>query len=199
MPNVVLLEGRSDVAAVRAIARTAGLPADAYRLVDMGGVTNVRRHLDTIGDGQVLGMCDAGEAHVVARALRIDVSELSARGFSVCDADLEDELIRACGPDVVLGVLDRLGLGARFATLADQPPVRGPPLPEQLHRFAGTTSGRKALLAGALAAELEPHQLPEPLVRLIERIARRTSAHPVSSATAPAGIASPSAKPPTAR
>jgi len=199
MSTVVLLEGRSDVAAVRAVATTVGLPTDAYRLVDMGGVTNVHRYLDTLRDGQVLGMCDAGEAHVVARALRIDESELGERGFSVCDADLEDELIRACGPVVVLGVLDRLGLGARFATFRNQPAWRGRPVREQLHRFAGTTSGRKALLAGALAAELEPDQLPEPLVRLLERIARRTSAHPASSATAPAGIASPSAKPPTAR
>jgi hypothetical protein len=178
MPAVVLLEGRSDVAAVRAIATTAGLPADAYRLVDMGGVTNVRRHLDSIRDGQVLGMCDAGEAHVVARALRIDVSELGERGFSVCDADLEEELIRACGPDVVLGVLDRLGLGARFATFRNQPAWRGRPVREQLHRFAGTTSGRKALLAGALAAELQPDRVPEPLSRLLERIAEAPATAP---------------------
>jgi hypothetical protein len=199
---VVLLEGRSDVAAVRAVAATSGLPAEAYRLVDMGGVTNVRRHLTTAHDGRVLGMCDAGEASVVARALGVGESELAGYGFSVCDADLEDELIRACGPDRVLDVLDRLGLRVRFSVFRNQPAWRGRPLPEQLHRFAGTTSGRKFLLATALAAELEPDQIPAPLSRLVERMAeaaRRTSAHAVSSATTPAGIASPSAKPPTAR
>ncbi|NYJ07243.1 hypothetical protein [Petropleomorpha daqingensis] len=202
MPAVVLLEGRSDVAAVRAVATTSGLPPDAYRLVDMGGVTNIRRQLASLGGEQVLGMCDAGEAHVVARALRIGEEELAEHGFSVCDADLEDELIRACGHDRVLDVLDRLGLGERFATFRNQPTWRGRPLGDQLHRFAGTTSGRKSLFAAALAAELVPDQVPEPLSRLLERIAeaaRRTSAHAVSIATTPAGRASPSAKPPRAR
>ena len=202
MPAVVLLEGRSDVAAVRVVATTSGLPADTYRLVDMGGVTNIRRQLAALGNAQVLGMCDAGEAFVVARALQVDEAELAGHGFSVCDADLEDELIRACGPDRVLDVLDRLRLSERFATFRNQPAWRGRPLPEQLHRFVGTTSGRKSLLAAALAAELEADQIPAPLSLLVERMAeaaRRTSAHAVSSPTAPAGIASPSAKPPTAR
>src|SRR4051812_34739516 len=154
--TVVLLEGRSDVAAVRAVAATFGLPASSYRLVDMGGVTNIRRHLASVRDGRVLGMCDAGEASVVARALGLDEAELAGCGFSVCDADLEDELIRACGPDRVLDVLDRLSLRARFASFRNQPAWRGRPLPDQLRRFAGTTSGRKSLLAGALARALEP-------------------------------------------
>jgi len=210
MPAVVLLEGRSDLAALRAVATTVGLPADAYRPVDMGGVTNVRRHLASVRGEHVLGMCDAGEAHVVARALGVDEAELTEHGFEVCHADLEDELIRACGPDVVLTVLDRLDLAARFATFGNQPAWRGRALPDRLHRFAGTVSGRKSLLAAALAAALEPGQIPAPLSRLLDRIAegsarrnrqttRRTSAHAVSSATTPAGIARPSAKPPSAR
>src|SRR4051812_29747001 len=178
-PTVVLLEGRSDVAAVRTVAAARGLveSADGFRLVDMGGGTNVRRYLAAARSRpvsvRVVGMCDAGEASVVARALQVDGrAELDRHGFSVCDTDLEDELIRACGPDRVLDVLDRSGLGAGFATFRNQPAWRGRPVREQLHRFAGTTSGRKALLAGALAAELEPDQLPEPLGRLLERIAQ---------------------------
>jgi hypothetical protein len=177
-PTVVLLEGRSDVAAVRAVAAARALAesADGYRLVDMGGVTNVRRYLAAARSRpvtvRVVGMCDAGEASVVARALQVDgPAELDQYGFSVCDTDLEDELIRACGPDRVLDVLDRLGLGARFATFRNQPAWRGRPLPDQLHRFAGTTSGRKSLLAAALAAALEPERVPAPLDRLVERIA----------------------------
>ena len=174
MPAVVLLEGRSDVAAVRAVATTVGLPPEVYQLVDMGGVTNIRRQLAAVRDRPVLGMCDAGEAHVVARALRIDEEELAEHGFSVCDADLEDELIRACGHDRVLDILDRLGLGERFGTFRNQPAWRGRPLRDQLHRFAGTTSGRKSLLGAALAAALEPQGIPEPLSRLLERIAGAT-------------------------
>ena len=171
MPALVLLEGRSDVAAVRTVATRLGLPVDGYRLVDMGGITNVRRHLAAARDAQVVGMCDAGEAHVVARALRIDEARLAEHGFEVCDADLEDELIRACGPDRVLDVLDRWGLSARFATFCNQPAWRDRAVPDRLHRFAGTTSGRKALLAEALAEALEPDRVPAPLVALLERIA----------------------------
>src|SRR4051794_2580044 len=176
--TVVLLEGRSDVAAVRTVAAALGLAERTHRsrLVDMGGVTNVRHHLAAARARpvpvRVVGMCDAGEVDVVLLALGLDSPlELAGHGFSVCDADLEDELIRACGPDVVLDVLDRLGLGARFATFRNQPAWRGRPLRDQLHRFAGTTSGRKAMFAAALAAELQPGQVPEPLSRLLERIA----------------------------
>ncbi|MGY1745030.1 hypothetical protein [Blastococcus sp. SYSU D00695] len=167
MQTVVLLEGRSDVAAVRAVAATAGLTG-GHRLVDMGGVTGVHRALRALraepGAVRVLGMCDAGEAAVVVRALGArDVADLAAHGFAVCRADLEEELVRALGTDRLLAVLDRLGLAHRLAVLQDQPAWRGRPLADQLHRFAGTTAGRKELLAGALAAELTADEFPGPL------------------------------------
>ncbi|MGY1702155.1 hypothetical protein [Geodermatophilus sp. SYSU D00766] len=175
--TVVLLEGRSDVAAVRTVAAALGLleSAHRYRLVDMGGVTNVHRHLVASRARpvpvRVVGMCDAGEADVVVRALGLDgPRQLPGHGFSVCDADLEDELIRACGPDRVLDVLERVGLRGRFAAFCNQLTWRGRPVEHQLHRFAGIASGRKALLAAALAAALEPEQVPAPLCRLLERI-----------------------------
>jgi hypothetical protein len=176
--TVVLLEGRSDVAAVRTVAAARGLAEGAhrYRLVDMGGVTNVHRHLAAARGGpvpvRVVGMCDVGEADVVLRALGLGSPvELGTHGFSVCDTDLEDELIRACSPDRVLDVLDRLGLRARFTTFCNQPAWRGRALEQQLHRFAGIASGRKALLAAALAAALEAEEVPAPLCRLLEHIA----------------------------
>jgi hypothetical protein len=178
--TVVLLEGRSDVAAVRAVAAACGLSGGVhrYQLVDMGGVTNIRRELAAVGARplpvRVVGMCDAGEARVVARAFGVDGEDdeaLAAHGFSVCHADLEDELIRAMGAERVLGVLQRLGLAARFATFQNQPAWRGRPLPEQLHRFAGIASGRKAVLAGALAGGLAPQEVPAPLRRLVAAMA----------------------------
>jgi hypothetical protein len=188
--TVVLLEGRSDVAAVRTVAAARGLAESAhrYRLVDMGGVTNVHHHLVAArarpGPVRVVGMCDAGEADVVLRALGLgNPLELAGHGFSVCDADLEDELIRACGPDRVLDVLDRLGLRARFATFCNQLAWRCRPLEHQLHRFAGIASGRKALLAAALAAALEPEQVPAPLCRLLEQIAEAPDTGRVRRAT----------------
>jgi hypothetical protein len=181
--TVVLLEGPSDVAAVRAVAAAYGVTDSAhrYRLVDMGGVTNIRRHLEAIRSAsvpvRVMGMCDAGEARFFVRALqamgdgRHGEAVLAPHGFSVCEADLEDELIRALGPERVLDVLFRLGLRETLATFQRQPAWRDRPLPEQLHRFAGVASGRKTLLAGALAEALAPHEAPAPLHRLVTGMA----------------------------
>lgn len=179
---VVLLEGPSDVVAVRTLATARGLDeADpTLRLVPMGGVTNIRRHLDAwLGQPdppRVLGLCDVGEAGHVQRALSAhgllvpDLTAMGAVGFQVCTCDLEDELIRALGADQALAVLDDLALGDRFAALQQQPAWRGKPLQSQLRRFAGVASGRKALLDTALAAALTAEQVPPPLARLLDQV-----------------------------
>ncbi|GAB3583641.1 hypothetical protein [Calidifontibacter terrae] len=182
----VLLEGVSDVAAVRAFAATANLPLDDVRLVDLAGITNVRRALADLQvdapDAMVVGLCDAGEAHVVRRVLADlgyptrDDSDLPGYGFFVCSADLEEELIRGLGTTQVLAVLEELRLADKFGGLQQQPAWRGRPLADQLHRFCGVASGRKELLAGALAAAASPEQIPEPLRMLLDRIAASISA-----------------------
>ena len=63
-------------------------------------------------------------------------------GFYVCDADLEDELIRALGAAAVERVLDTQGELAPFRTFQQQPAWRGRPTEQQLRRFLGTFSGR---------------------------------------------------------
>lgn len=178
---VVLLEGASDVAAVRAAALVLGVDDGQVRYVDLRGITNVRAHLDRLTadepDTVVLGMCDAKEAHFVVRALTAnggwarDADDLPASGFFVCHSDLEDELIRALGPDRAVAVLRQEGLLDKLAVLQQQPAWRGRPLEEALHRFAGVASGRKELFAGALAATLTPETVPEPLRLLVERLA----------------------------
>ena len=179
-PTWVLLEGPSDVAAVRAVAEHVGLRLDrrGVRLVDMGGATNVRRHLhDCAGarmSPRVLGMCDIKEAGFFVRALRdlgCDVSsadELPRWGFHVCDRDLEDELMRALGPARVRAVLDGLRLSDRFATFTRQPAWVERDFHEQARRFAGVASGRKELMAAALASALDPDALPMPLRGLLD-------------------------------
>lgn len=178
---VVLLEGRSDIAAVRAAAASAQVDLSGVRLVDLGGITNVRSRLTVLareepGVEQVLGMCDAGETRFVVSALEStghwvrDASDLASAGFFVCVADLEDELLRALGPGRVIQVLDRLGLRDKLDALGQQPAWRERPLRDQLHRFAGVASGRKELLATAFTAELAADELPEPLRLLLERL-----------------------------
>ena len=171
--TVVLLEGASDVAAVRALAGARGADLSRVQLVDLGGVTNVRRGLHrALADrpgAAVLGLCDAGEVRFVERALAEigfavrDASDLPAYGFFVCQADLEDELIRALGADLVVEVIGQQGEGTLLETFQQQPHQRERPLHDQLHRFCGTKSGRKARLAAALAEAMPLDRVPGPL------------------------------------
>ena len=52
---------------------------------------------------------------------------MEALGFFVCEADLEDELIRALGPDAVEAVVEAHGELGSFRTLQKQPAWRGRP------------------------------------------------------------------------
>ena len=169
---VVLVEGGSDVAALRALTSSDGL-REAFELVAMGGITNVARHVAELSqqrpDAVLLGVCDEPERRFMERV------RPPLREIFVCERDLEDELIRALGPDVVVGLLEELGELGRFRTFQEQPEWRGQPLHDQLRRFAGTRSGRKSIFAGRLAAELRPGALPEPLERLLDRVRAEVS------------------------
>lgn len=179
----MLLEGPSDVAALTVLlGEEDDRPGpSSYELVDLGGVTNVGAHLERAHRldpvPRVAGLCDAGEAGFVVRALQRvgrDVggpADLPGENFFVCQRDLEDELIRALGPQRSLGILEELGLAGRFAAFSQQPAWAGRPLTERLHRFSGIASGRKILLAGAMAAGLEAERVPPPLAGLVGALA----------------------------
>lgn len=175
--TVVLLEGATDAAAVRVAAASLHRSLDDVDLVDLGGVTNVGKALDRLQQAApgpvVLGLCDAGEVHVVRRALQrgqLAPVDLAERGFFVCSRDLEDELIRALGVARALTVVESVGLAEKFATLQQQPAWIGQPVQAQLHRFCGVASGRKLLLATAFAEALPASDLPEPLTNLVTRL-----------------------------
>jgi hypothetical protein len=176
----VLLEGTSDVAAVRALRARRGVQPDAEPalLVDMGGATNIRRHLAAAAETEprprVIGLCDEKEAPYFVRALTAyrsvvgvaagpgravspSVSTLPDFGFQVCRRDLEG----------TLAVLVDLDLEATFVAFTRQLAWQGRPVLDQLRRFVGTTSGRKELLAGALAAALDESATPAPLAALL--------------------------------
>jgi hypothetical protein len=166
---VVLVEGPSDAAVLEVLGRRLGLAAPGVRVVAMGGVTNIGRHLTTYDAITVAGLCDGSEMRFFARALRrrghdVDTREdLAALGFFVCEDDLEDELIRALGTDAVVDVVAREGELGLLHTFQQQPAQRGRSLHHQLHRFFGTKSGRKVRLAAALAAEVALDRVPAPL------------------------------------
>jgi len=164
---VVLVEGASDAAVVELLVDGTG---PGLQVVAMGGVTNVAHHVRRLADRSpapvVLGLCDAGERRFLERA------DPPLDAILVCDRDLEEELIRAVGPARVLAVLEELSDLERFRTFQGQPEWRDRPLGDQLRRFAGTRSGRKTVLAPALAARLGPGEVPAPLADLVA-IARR--------------------------
>lgn len=176
----VLLEGASDVAAVRTLMERAGLDAEPVELINLQGITNIGRVLREIrqirSDADVVGLCDAAETRFAEKALAddglpvLDASDLPTYGFFVCDADLEDELIRALGAGAAREAIVGAGLGSKFDALRTQAAWADAPLADQLRRFCGAASGRKEQAAAILASALGEEQVPEPLAMLLERI-----------------------------
>jgi hypothetical protein len=142
----------------------------------MGGATNVRTYLARY-QGQntrLAGLCDAGEERSFLRGLEgvgygthLDRAGLEALGFFVCDADLEDELIRALGTDAVEQVIEARGELGSFRTMQKQPAHQGRPVDAQLRRFMGTKSRRKADYARLLVEALDLSHVPPPLLGLL--------------------------------
>jgi hypothetical protein len=183
--TVVLVEGVSDQVALEAVAARRGrdLAAERVAVVPMGGARNIRHFLERFGprglDLRLAGLCDAGEEGDFRRGLEwaglgsdLGRADLEARGFFVCVADLEDELIRCLGAAAVERVVEAQGEGGSFRTFQQQPAWRGRSPQEQLRRFIGTHSGRKARYARLLADALDPASVPRPLDRLLAHVRR---------------------------
>lgn len=176
---MVLVEGESDAVVVRTLLERRLVPAE---VVSMGGVTNLARHLEGLGGPgpDVFALVDAAEVRFATGALRrhgilaASTEQLARHRVFVCDRDLEDVLIRALGPDVVREELAEMAELSGFTTFAQMPQWRGRPVTDQLHRFAGSGSGRKLRLAGCLVHRLDPARLPAPLDSLVDAAAART-------------------------
>jgi hypothetical protein len=179
----VLVEGTSDVLAVRAVAERRGLDLEGLRvaLVPMGGATNARRHVELFGPRglgiPLAGLYDAAQEPVLRRAVAglgppsgPGPGGLEALGFFGCTPDLEHELIRALGIAGVIQVIAAEGELASLRLLQRQPAQRNRTPVDQLHRFLGVRSGRKARYAWLLARALEPDQVPRPLARLVDHV-----------------------------
>jgi hypothetical protein len=183
--TVVLVEGVSDQLAIEALARRLerDLGAEGIAVLPMGGSKNVAAFIDRYGPHgagvRLAGLCDAGEERDFARALEraglgsdLERDDLERLGFFVCVQDLEDELIRALGVEKVEAVLDSLDDLAPFRTFQKQPEWRDRPEHDQLRRFLGAGSGRKALAAPALVGALDLARIPKPLDGLLTHLSR---------------------------
>ncbi|MDZ5622310.1 hypothetical protein SFC88_15820 [Nocardioides sp. HM23] len=166
--SLVLVEGDSDRTALLTLAGRLGHDLGGVDVVSMGGITNLRRHLaDLTGDRTVAVLHDAGETAYVDRTLAGHDGDVAR---FVCDADLEDELVRALGIPAVLDVVAAAGDLDAWRILLNQPFHRTRPQDAVLRRFWGTTSGRKDKYAALLTAALEPARVPAPLAGVLTAV-----------------------------
>lgn len=177
--GVVLVEGKSDKAAIEALARRRGrdLGAEGVSVVAMGGAQAIGRHLSLYADREVSGLCDAGEVDDFRRGLEragfgsnLTRHDLERLGFYVCDPDLEAELIRAIGPEAVERIAEGQGDLQAFRTLQKQPAWAGRSTDEQLHRWMGSGGRRKSRYPPLIIEALGPSAVPRPLRRLLDHL-----------------------------
>jgi hypothetical protein len=178
--RVVLVEGESDRAALEALARRRGMPLSpgGVCVLAMGGATSIGSFVTLLGPRglsvELAGLCDADQEDYVRRALHrggldpgASRSDMEARGFWVCTADLEDELIRALGTTGVEQIVAACGELRSFRTFQRQPAHQAETVSQQLHRFMGTRSGRKSRYARLLAGAVRLARVPRPLDRVL--------------------------------
>ena len=174
--GVILVEGVSDQLALEALARRRGrnLEAEGISVRPMGGATNIRRFLDVYGpnglDLRLAGLYDAGEEDDFKRALqragfgaRLTRADLERFGFYACQADLEEELIRALGAAAVERVIEAQDELASLRSLQNQPAWRGRNVEQQLRRFFGSKGNRKSRFGALLVEAMDLTRVPRPL------------------------------------
>jgi hypothetical protein len=180
---VILVEGVSDQAAIESLAVRRGrdLGGEGVFVVPMGGATNIGHFLDLFGPRglgvRLAGLCDEGEEADFGRGLAraglgpgLTRADLERRGFYVCVADLEDEMIRSLGPAAVERLIEGQGELASFGIFGRQPAQRGRTPQQQMRRFMGTRSGRKIRYGRVLAGALDLTRVPRPLDRVLAQV-----------------------------
>jgi hypothetical protein len=180
---VVLVEGISDQIAVETLAlrHRRDLVAEGIVVLPVGGAHGVTRYLRLFGPegtgARLAGLCDEAEEHIVRRGLAAaglgaagSRAELERLGFSVCVADLEDELIRAAGTALAAEVLAAHGDLGAFRTIQRQPAWRGKDEAAQLRRFLGAGAQRKLRYARLLTEAIDPDRMPRPLEAVLAAV-----------------------------
>ena len=180
--TLVLVEGDSDAAAVRALAQLIGcdLALHHIQIRSAGGVTSYSKVLAdfvrTHPGAGFCGMYDVADEWHVCRAITGAAAPIAAHeslesfGFFACVADLEDELIRALGAEDVERVIEAEGELKSLRRFQAMPRHRGEPVHRQLRRFLGTRSTRKIRSARRLVEALGLGRVPHPLAQLAARL-----------------------------
>ncbi len=158
----VLVEGVTDRLALEAVARRLALDLDGIEIVPIGGAQAIRRAAAEYVGERVTGLCDAGEQRFFRRVL--------GGATYVCVEDLEDELIRALGPDRVQEVIALQGELETFRNFQNQLFWREKPVEAQLRRWL-QNGGRYLRYPPLLVEALEPDEIPRPLAGVLEEAA----------------------------
>jgi len=161
---VILVEGITDRIALEAVAGRLGrdLDAEGIEIVSIGGAQAVARVTAGYDGVRVAGLCDAGEERYFRRVL--------GDSTFVCRADLEDELIRALGPERVEAVLAAEGDLDTFRNFQNQPHWRGRPVNAQLRRWMQASDNRGKRYPPVLIDELDPSEIPPPLAGVLAAV-----------------------------
>jgi hypothetical protein len=175
--SVVLVEGPSDGAAVRALAQRRGnkLDAEGVSVVAMGGYGNLGRFLEQYGPSglgvRLAGLYDAPEERHFNRGLAragfgssLTRADLEGLGFYACDANLEDELTRAMGPAAMEELLEAQGELSAFRTYQKQPAHRQRSIEAQLRGFLWN---RKVEYGVLIVNALDLDRIPRPLAGVL--------------------------------
>ncbi len=175
--SIVLVEGPSDGAAVRALAARLGHDLDSagVSIEAMGGFGNLGRFLERYGPSglavRLAGLYDAPEERHFRRGLAqagfdstLTRADLEGLGFYACDANLEDELTRALGPAPMEELLEAQGELSAFRTYQKQPAHRQEAIQIQLRGFLWN---RKLKYGVLIIDALDLDRIPRPLERVL--------------------------------
>jgi hypothetical protein len=157
--DVILVEGITDRIALEAAAGRLDLDLDGLEIVPIGGAQAVARVTAGYQGVRIAGLCDAGEERYFRRAL--------GDAVFVCTADLEDELVRALGPERVEAVIAAEGDLETFRNFQNQPHWRGRPVEAQLRRWLQASDNRGKRYPPLLIEALAPEEIPLPLAGVL--------------------------------
>jgi plasmid stability protein len=154
----------------------------AIVVLPIGGATNARRFAVRFGmQGlrlRLAGLYDLPEERHFLHALSAGMmtpaptrTDAESLGFYACSEDLEDELIRALGPEAVEQVIAAEGEIAAFRRFQVRPAQHGRSVHAHLRRFMGTKARRKIRYGTLLAAALDLGNIPSPLSQLLSLLA----------------------------